>query len=598
MDRLLTAARGPGSRALLLAGALLASAGCQTAWARARAEDSVDGWRRYLVTATDPEDRDAARRRIEVLLVRDAERAGSVRAWARVLAEAPDGAFAARARRGLVEARRSGALARGDEASLARFLARHPRAPGAEAVRRALAARRVAGLEAAPTLAAARALAEDFPDTPEADRARRVAEDLMLAAARTTGTPAEAERYLDAFPRGARRDEALALLEEARAREALSSEDERALRAFLARYPASPRRHEVAEKLAAILLARAERTLDPDVADSAVAVAPAGSPVAARAAARARALRRGGRRVGSTREAIATLSERFAVRPVPVLREALASSDALDAWDAVRELALSDDPASFEVLLGAAGASNPLTAFSACVALPVVVARLGLGERATERVRVLSARQANPEDRLRLGALRDALGDAEGALVAYEAAATAPATAVAGGTLAVLRATDRGDVERARRVAGPLLEEVRARAAALALPAPDEADARAAAAPGAARSLHGLATLVAQVATRLAAQVDGLPALAAELAASALRAEAEARVRDARFRPAATDAVAGRARQQSEARVRAARQLGRSREPAAREALVAAREDADPAVRTAVAEALGGARAP
>lgn len=593
MDRLLTATRARGSRAPVLA-LVLFVAGCQTAWDRARREDSVDGWRRYLVDRADPEEREAARRRIEVLMIRDAERAGSVRAWARVLSDFPDGAYAARARKGLVEARRRTALARGDERTLARFLARHPAAPGVDAVRRALAARRAEALERAPDLAAARALAEDFPDLPEADRARRVAEDLMLAAARTSGTPAEAERYLDAFPRGARRDEAIGLLEEARARAALSSGDERALRAFLADSPASARRGEVASKLALVLLARAERTLDPDVADSAAAVAPEGSAVAQQATLLARALRRGGRRVATTREAVATLGQRFAVRPIPVLRELLASSDALETWDAVRELALSDDPASFDVLLEAAGAANALTAFTACAALPVVVGRLGLGERATERVRVLSARQANPEDRLRLGALRDALGDADGALAAYEAAATAPVTAVAGGTLAVLRATDRGDLERARRLAGSLLEEVRARAASLALPGPDQADARAAAAPGAARSLHALAVLAGQLAARLAAQVDGLPALVAELAASTTRTEAEARLHDPRFRSAGADAVAGRARQQSDARVRAARTLGRLREPAARQALQAAREDADPAVRAAVAEALGG----
>ena len=80
-------------------------------WPVARGADSVDGYRHFLAThpASD-EHAPVARRRIETLLYRDAERVRSPRAYRGYRAEYPGGAFAGQALAGLVEARRFGAL--------------------------------------------------------------------------------------------------------------------------------------------------------------------------------------------------------------------------------------------------------------------------------------------------------------------------------------------------------------------------------------------------------------------------------------------------------------------------------------------------------
>ncbi|MBI2892076.1 MAG: hypothetical protein HYY06_00890 [Deltaproteobacteria bacterium] len=573
---------------LVMAATLVACGG--SAWEKARGADTVDSYRRFL--AEEPEDEHAgtAERRIETLAFRDADRSRSLRAYRRYLADYPDGAFAERAKAGLVEARRRDALEDGSPAALERFWRRHPHAPAVRVIEEQILERRVADLRRSPTIEKARAILDDFPRGPHVAEAQALAEGLSLDGALRSDVAA-IERYLQAFPAGARRPEALARLESARADEALASGNETSLRVFLRDHPSSSRVPEIADRLAVALTDRAELTLNAEVAEAAVATAPAAGKAVGRARAVLASLRRGGRRLGRAREAVEILSSPFPLRRVTDLREALSAGDPIDVWEAVREAALSDEPEALDVLLEAIGSQNALTSYYAAVALPAFVSRLRLAPIMASRARLLEARTANPEDRLRLAVIRDAQGDAGEASMGYETSSTASRVALAASVLALLRAADRDDRERIDRLLPPLLALVRERVAATEPPGRESADARAAALPGSARTLFALSTLTGQLAARDALRAR-VGSLAEELAARLARIEAEARERDARFRTALEDPIARRAAEHSARRIAAAVLLGALREPLARPALERARRDPDPAVHAAALRAL------
>jgi len=193
---------------LVLALSLVALAGCATAeFRRAKARDSIDGWRAFLASHADrSEEIDHAHERLEKLSWQAALAENTARAYRRFAEDFPDSTHAEEAE-GRLAALRYRRAERGAAGGLTVFLEDEPSGPLAEDARAKLAELEWKAAVAAKGLAPIELYLARFPDGPHLAEARRLADTRAFEAAREEGMLGLSD-YVAAHPDGAHRGEA------------------------------------------------------------------------------------------------------------------------------------------------------------------------------------------------------------------------------------------------------------------------------------------------------------------------------------------------------------------------------------------------------
>lgn len=569
--------------------------GCASVeYRRSTARDTEAAYRAYLAEHPEGERAAEARERLRALAFQRAARGDDVAAYNRFLAEFPEGDFADEARERRAEARLRRAISEGGTGPLERLIESDPGTPAAERARARLEQLRAAEAVESDEPARLRAFLLAFPDSEDRERIERRLDDLEFDRAVESGEVSPLRRYLEEHPHGVHRAEARDRIEALEADLVVATGRPGEMERYLRRHPGSPSEARVRRALARALIERAEVLLDERMVRRALALEP-GPELADRAAALLEEWSRGGSRLERVRRLVADLAGPLEVREVGALEDALTTGDPLDGWNAVREVALSRDPATLDLAVRAAGSGDPLLLFFARAAL---AARAGeadgrarsLLERWRERLR---QRLSNPEDQLRLGVVSEALGDLEAARLAYRDATEHRATAVAAAAhWAMLAAADASPSERGE-AASALAEVGRTRTEELLDLIPAEIDTDTlGAALRVLRGLEALGHLVEIASDRLAPVAAGeveIPApearddlvrLARALSAASRRLVAQLRLHDTTIRPfGSEDPLTQVAVERRERRLAAARRLGELRAARAVPALAEAASD-------------------
>ncbi len=388
--------------------ALLAGPGCHSAaFTRARAEDSPDAWRAFLLDHDSGAEASYARTRLEALGWKAALAEGTPRAFRQFVEDFPLSDHRDEAERRLAALRYEAAASADDPASWRGFLEDRPPADLARDVRR-----RLDDLEfqAAVTAKGPRPLElylARFPEGPHAAEARRLLDDRVYSTAAAHGLIGLAD-YLSRFPQGTHREDALergeririeALIEEERFDEA-----DRRIRILPdAQQPAERQalaaaRHRV--EIADLDRLRVARTPGPEASKPAVAIASLENLEA---------------------EALALAPpDRAAVQQ---LAGQLDDTDPRQRWIAAAELGATGSIWAIDPLLGAASRSRfwkvRLVAAAALrdlfEALPPQVREAEAARRAIE----LRPRAASSELCDQLGLLEEGAGDTAAARKAF-----------------------------------------------------------------------------------------------------------------------------------------------------------------------------------
>lgn len=436
---------------ILLIGILFLSSSCAGSQFRAStSEDSEASYRAFLAEHGDSDEAELARTRLEELAFQRARRGDDIAAYNRFLAEFPEGDFAREARELRAQRRLDRALVEDDPRQLSRLIDLDPTSRAAAAARHHLERLQAADLTDSDDIDRLRAFLIAFPQSESADELRRRLDDLEFARAHEQGDLASLRAYLEAHPQGIHRAEAREAVEELEADLVIASGSIEQMERFCRDNLGSPAAAGVRLAAAEALLAQARRRLDPGLARRAIDLAPESEAVDQAEALIVR-LRRGGRRLERLRALIADLDDDLILRSTEELQSSLGSVDPQQRWTAVREVALSSDPATIDVAVEAAGEPDPLLHLFARAALATWAEQRGDAARSRldRWIRRLRPRASNPEDLLRLAAVSDALGDHVAALRSYRRAADHRHTAlVAASHRALLAGRTEAPTER------------------------------------------------------------------------------------------------------------------------------------------------------
>jgi len=587
--------------------AALALAGCgATGLQRAATRDTEDAYRAFLSANPEGEAAADARERLTALAFQRARRGDDIASYNRFLAEFPEGDHADQARELRALARLRRAIEQGGAAPLRQVIDGDPDSRAAREARQHLERAEAAEVVTSDEPARLRAYLLAFPQGEERTRVERRLDDMEFSSASSAGEVSPLRSYLQAHPRGMHRAEALDAIDRLEADLAIASGAPEDMERFLRDHPGSASDDRVRAVLAEGLVVRAEMMLDERYARRAVALAPE-SPAAENASRLVSMYERGGKRLALERDLVADLLGPMEVRDADALRGVLESHDPLDAWNAVREAALSSDPATIDILVRAAGMGDPLLLFYARAALSSRVAADGGATRGRieQWLTDLRGRSSNPEDLLRLGAVNEALDDIDAAATAYRRAIDHQATAVAGAVHLALIAVDNAPTSERDEAFRMLIEAARPRAEELLDLAPDDVDIdRRDSSVVVLRGLEALGRLLETVIERASAPtpegadapagMDEIGRLAQAVDSAAGRLLARLRVVDEDIESAdGADPLARAAAERRDRRLRAAERLGEMRATRAVAALLdVASRDEDELGREAI-RALG-----
>ena len=571
--------------------------GCaSTDFRRATSRDTEASYRAFIAANPDGEDASEARERLRSLAFQRAKRGDDIASYNRFLSEFPEGDFAAEAREKRALARLERAIENDDADALRDLLESDPRTRAASRANARLEEVEAASAMTEDEPARLRAFLLAFPDSDERPGIERRLDDLDFGRAESSRAIAALRQYLEDHPRGVHRAEAQDAIEAIEADGVIAEGTADGMERYLRQNPGSASYERVTKALTTVLLSRAAVLLDGHLARRVSQLAP-GTEEARQAADLLESWERGGQRLAQERRLVADLVNPLEVRTEEELRRALESADPVDGWNAVREIALSPDPATLDLAVQAAGNGDPLLLFYARAALASRAQADGI--RSADPLQHwharLRGRSSNPEDLLRLGAVSEALGDVEAAQRAFRDAAGVPESAVAGAVQWALLASEHGTPAEQRAAVTALVEAGRARTEELLslLPAVVDRD-RLGPALTSLRGLESIHRVVETVVQRFSGvssehpasqpppEMDELRRLSNALSAAARRLTARIQLVDADIRPAGEgDPLARGAAERRERRRDAARRLGelRSRRGVAALAEVVASDD-------------------
>ena len=403
--------------------ALLVSAACQSSFDKARDLDTAEAYRNFLRERPDDPSASAARARLSELEFLEARRQHTLPAYKRFLTAFPDAPRAKDAKL-LIEGIRFEMAAEKDtsEAWLI-FLREHSQGPHAQEARQRLEDADYRVVQMATTAREIREFLGRHPKTERRAELEKRLDEFEFQEAKGQGARGLAD-YLASNPVGAHRDE---VREEIFSREAWSSAqmgEFRAARRLAERVVRDAPRHALLERIDLAELDWLTSMLDIE-AIAAFAQAHAGAMAGEVAAERLKLLRSLGK--PALERLRSSVDPLHYARPVGEMLGVLKSADPRERWLAADELGKTGDFMAVQPLLDEAAQSRfsrvRQRAFESLSSLFDLLPRDAIDLTARARADALGQKVAQDVGLfVKLGIVRELLGDADAALLAYESA--------------------------------------------------------------------------------------------------------------------------------------------------------------------------------
>ena len=200
---------GPGAWPLLLAAVLLACGESEErVWQDARMKRSAEGYEQFLERYPEGEFAADARKALETLRFKQAQKENTLDAFTGFLELHPDGQHAEEAWKTVELMHWVQAQRQNTQGAYERYLEAYPEGRFVDDAQERMAPFLLAELGRSRDPADFEAFLERNPDGPVADRARAVLERLLFLEARSAGTPEAYQAFLERFPDGKYAEEA------------------------------------------------------------------------------------------------------------------------------------------------------------------------------------------------------------------------------------------------------------------------------------------------------------------------------------------------------------------------------------------------------